>query len=82
MGFLTLKFFCFTGQIRERDWYGPGGMEHVRTVKRPKQSIPTFVETVALLMKVSTHKEPLQVCQAQTCFTNSPKISTLSSTLT
>ncbi|KAH9045314.1 PLC-like phosphodiesterase [Lactarius pseudohatsudake] len=39
------------GQIRDRDWYGPGGMEHVRTVKQPKQAIPTFVETIALLMK-------------------------------
>lgn len=27
-------------------------MEHLRTVKEPKQPIPTFVETVALLMKV------------------------------
>lgn len=27
-------------------------MEHVRTVKTPIQSIPTFAETVALLMKV------------------------------
>ncbi|KDQ25386.1 hypothetical protein PLEOSDRAFT_1090027 [Pleurotus ostreatus PC15] len=26
-------------------------MEHVRTVKEPKQSIPTFAETVALLMQ-------------------------------
>jgi len=42
------------GQIRERDWYGPSGMVHVRTVKKPKQAIPTFAETVALLMKVST----------------------------
>ena len=53
MGFLTLNFLL-TGQIRERDWYGPGGMEHVRTAKKPKQAIPTFAEAVALLMKVST----------------------------
>ncbi|KAL0950056.1 hypothetical protein HGRIS_010063 [Hohenbuehelia grisea] len=38
------------GQIKERDWYGPEGMEHVRTVKEPKQTIPTFAETVTLLM--------------------------------
>ncbi|KAG6919741.1 hypothetical protein DXG01_001575 [Tephrocybe rancida] len=38
------------GQIKERDWYGEKGMQHVRTVKLPKQSIPTFAETVALLM--------------------------------
>ena len=40
------------GLIREKNWYGPDGMEHARTKKEPKQSIPTFVETVALLMKV------------------------------
>ncbi|KAF8272083.1 PLC-like phosphodiesterase [Lactarius quietus] len=39
------------GHIRERDWYGPDGMEHVRTAKKPKQAIPTFAETVVLLMK-------------------------------
>ncbi|KAF8914290.1 PLC-like phosphodiesterase [Gymnopilus junonius] len=39
------------GQIKERTWYGEDGMQHVRTVKEPKQSIPTFEETVALLMK-------------------------------
>ena len=42
-----------TGQIRERNWYGPDGMEHVRTVREPKQSIPTFTETIDLLMRVS-----------------------------
>jgi len=41
-----------TGMINEKDWYGEDGIEHVRTVKEPKQSIPTFVETLALLMKV------------------------------
>lgn len=40
------------GLIRERNWYGPDGMENARTKKEPKQSIPTFVETVELLMKV------------------------------
>ncbi|GBE79792.1 PLC-like phosphodiesterase [Sparassis latifolia] len=39
------------GLIREQNWYGPEGMEHLRTIKEPKQSIPTFAETVALLMK-------------------------------
>jgi hypothetical protein len=29
-------------------------MEHVRTVKEPKQAIPTFAETIALLMLVRT----------------------------
>ncbi|KAI0340816.1 PLC-like phosphodiesterase [Trametopsis cervina] len=40
-----------TGLIKERNWYGPDGMEHLRTLKEPKQSIPTFAETVELLMK-------------------------------
>ncbi|KAF9266177.1 PLC-like phosphodiesterase [Marasmius fiardii PR-910] len=40
-----------TGHIRSRNWYGQDGMEHVRTIKEPKQAIPTFVETIALLMK-------------------------------
>src|SRR5258705_279610 len=29
-------------------------MEHVRTIREPKQSIPTFEETIKLLMQVST----------------------------
>ncbi|KAK1220713.1 hypothetical protein PQX77_016539 [Marasmius sp. AFHP31] len=40
-----------SGHIKERNWYGEEGMEHVRTTKEPKQSIPTFAETIALLMK-------------------------------
>ncbi|KAI0722665.1 PLC-like phosphodiesterase [Earliella scabrosa] len=39
------------GKIREQRWYGPDGMEHLRTLAEPKQAIPTFAETVALLMK-------------------------------
>lgn len=39
------------GLIREQSWYGENGMQHLRTVKTPKQSIPTFAETVTLLMK-------------------------------
>jgi hypothetical protein len=41
------------GLIRERNWYGKDGMELARTKKEPQQSIPTFAETVGLLMKVS-----------------------------
>ena len=41
------------GQIKERNWYGEDGIEHVRTIKEPKQAIPTFAETIELLMKVS-----------------------------
>ncbi|KAK0230250.1 PLC-like phosphodiesterase [Armillaria fumosa] len=40
-----------TGKIKERRWYGEDGIEHVRTRKAPVQAIPTFAETVALLMK-------------------------------
>ncbi|KAF9035043.1 PLC-like phosphodiesterase [Hymenopellis radicata] len=40
-----------SGLIKERNWYGEGGMEHVRTIKKPVQSIPTFAETIALLMR-------------------------------
>ncbi|KAI4294500.1 PLC-like phosphodiesterase [Schizophyllum commune Loenen D] len=39
------------GLIRERNWYGSDGIEHVRTRQEPVQAIPTFAETVALLMK-------------------------------
>jgi len=38
------------GFIKDRVWYGPDGMEHVRTLKAPRQSIPTFIETLDLLM--------------------------------
>ncbi|THH18212.1 hypothetical protein EW146_g2729, partial [Bondarzewia mesenterica] len=41
--------------IREKNWHGEDGMEHVRTTKQPKQSIPTFAETVSLLMKPENH---------------------------
>ena len=40
------------GLIRELQWHGEKGMEHLRTVKQPAQAIPTFSETVSLLMKV------------------------------
>ena len=40
------------GLIRERNWHGAGGMENAKTKKTPQQSIPTFAETVDLLMKV------------------------------
>ncbi|KAI0832730.1 PLC-like phosphodiesterase [Trametes gibbosa] len=43
-----------TGNIRDKNWYGLKGMEHLRTTKKPEQSIPTFAETVALLMKART----------------------------
>jgi phosphatidylglycerol phospholipase C len=38
------------GLIRERNWFGEDGMEHVRTIKEPKQPMPTFAEVIALLM--------------------------------
>ncbi|KAH9943176.1 PLC-like phosphodiesterase [Epithele typhae] len=40
------------GKIKETNWFGEGGMEHLKTTKTPVQSIPTFVQTVELLMKV------------------------------
>ncbi|KAJ7368882.1 PLC-like phosphodiesterase [Mycena olivaceomarginata] len=40
-----------TGNIREREWHGPDGIQHVRTTKEPHQAIPTFAETIALLMR-------------------------------
>ncbi|KAF9226724.1 PLC-like phosphodiesterase [Gyrodon lividus] len=39
------------GLIRERNWHGEDGMEHLRTIKEPRQAIPTFAETIALLIK-------------------------------
>lgn len=50
---ITLTVFpSGTGQIKEREWYGEKGMQHARTIKLPKQGIPTFRETIGLLMKV------------------------------
>ncbi|KAI0700631.1 PLC-like phosphodiesterase [Cytidiella melzeri] len=40
-----------TGFIKERNWYGDDGMENLRTIKEPKQAIPTFSQTIELLMK-------------------------------
>ncbi|TBU33039.1 PLC-like phosphodiesterase [Dichomitus squalens] len=39
------------GKIKEQNWYGFKGMQYLRTLKEPQQSIPTFAETVELLMK-------------------------------
>jgi len=53
------------GFINEKNWYGIDGMEHVRTVKEPKQAIPTFVQTLALLMKEENQHVQLNVdCKA------------------
>ena len=40
-----------TGLIRERNWAGDDGMQHCKTIKEPKQAIPTFAQTVELLMR-------------------------------
>lgn len=40
-----------SGHIKDRVWLGEDGMEHVRTLKEPKQAIPTFTQTLELLMK-------------------------------
>jgi len=39
------------GLIRQRNWFGPDGIEHLRTVKEPSQPIPTFKQTLALLLE-------------------------------
>ena len=44
----------FLGLIREKLWYGEGGMQGLRTIKEPRQSLTTFEETIQLLMRVST----------------------------
>lgn len=38
------------GLIKERNWFGEDGMEHCRTLKEPKQPMPTFAQTIELLM--------------------------------
>jgi len=37
--------------IRDSTWHGENGIHQARTIKAPRQAIPTFVETVELLMK-------------------------------
>ncbi|PCH44691.1 PLC-like phosphodiesterase [Wolfiporia cocos MD-104 SS10] len=49
------------GLLREHYWYGPDGMEHLRTIKEPKQSIPTFPELIALIMKPENRHVKLNV---------------------
>jgi phosphatidylglycerol phospholipase C len=49
------------GLIREQCWYGENGMERLRTVKQPQQSLCTFAETVELLMKVCSVL-PIDMC--------------------
>lgn len=38
--------------IRDSKWDGEEGIHRARTIKTPHQPIPTFVQTVELLMKV------------------------------
>ena len=52
-------------------------MQHIRTKKHPKQAIPTFAETVALLMKVGqTTNRPLGADTILSLHSVSPKTST------
>ena len=44
--------WSFLGEIKERNWFGDDGMQHIRTKKEPIQPIPLFVETIELLMRV------------------------------
>jgi phosphatidylglycerol phospholipase C len=41
-----------SGAIKDQVYYGYKGIQYCRTLKEPKQPIPTFAETVALLMQV------------------------------
>lgn len=50
-----------TGRIKDRFWHGEKGMQHIRTKKEPKQGIPTFEETVALLMRPENQRVKLNV---------------------
>lgn len=56
------------GLIRERNWHGENGMEHCRTIKEPKQPIPTFAETISLLMRPENKHVKFNVSVTQTCF--------------
>lgn len=71
---------CFLGLIRERVWAGEGGMEHVRTVKEPKQAIPTFAQAIGLLMLVG--HTTLSPSSLTYLFLTSRRINMSSSTLT
>ncbi|GJJ07327.1 hypothetical protein Clacol_001528 [Clathrus columnatus] len=39
------------GAINTLNWHGPNGINNARTLKEPKQSVPTLLETLSLLMK-------------------------------
>ncbi|TFY57454.1 hypothetical protein EVJ58_g7008 [Rhodofomes roseus] len=50
-----------TGMIKEHKWYGPNGMQQLRTKKEPKQPIPTFDETIALFMRPENRHAKLHI---------------------
>lgn len=51
-------------------------MEHLRTVKEPSQAIPTFTQTIELLMKVSSaHNHPCGADRSS-CHSSSPRTAT------
>ncbi|KAH9833462.1 PLC-like phosphodiesterase [Rhodofomes roseus] len=49
------------GMIKEHKWYGPNGMQQLRTKKEPKQPIPTFDETIALFMRPENRHAKLHI---------------------
>ena len=56
---VTCSYTGAIGRIKEHKWYGPNGMQQLRTKKEPKQPIPTFDETIELFMRVrSPHSTP------------------------
>ncbi|WFD32312.1 hypothetical protein MSPP1_003357 [Malassezia sp. CBS 17886] len=50
-----------TGPIGARPYYGPDGLEHIRTLKDPPQQIPSFEELCTLLMKPENQHVKLNV---------------------
>jgi len=49
------------GLINEQNWYGVDGIQHVKTLKEPHQSIPTYVDTLNLLMKKDNQHMKLNI---------------------
>ena len=49
------------GALARRPYYGPEGIEHVRTIEKPVQQIPTFDQLCELLMKEENRHVKLNV---------------------
>ncbi|TFY50645.1 hypothetical protein EVJ58_g10957 [Rhodofomes roseus] len=53
--------------IKEHKWYGPNGMQQLRT-KEPKQLILTFDETIELFMRPENRHAKLHIDIKLFCF--------------